>query len=421
MKLTFVSHAGFIVETKGKKIFTDPWTRGKAFNEGWALYAPPCSVPYETIDYLYVTHEHPDHFSFPTLKSIPAEQRARLTVLYQEHASKRLVKAFLGLGFKQVIELPLYRWTTLRDGIELYCGSVGSMDSLLAFREHGQTILNINDCVLTPSQYRYVSRQIGPVDLLLTQFSFANWVGNDSDFNDEAGRKIRDIHAQLEIFTPHHTIPFASFVYFCNQENARQNAWANTPASIEALSIPTLSFMYPGETVDVAAPAFDSPRAAARYQADLAGVTIDPTPPARTFDEILAAATRSMTEFTTRLPWFLRRLAKPITIRVHDLDRALEVDPGRNRVRELPAAEPARYVMCAQVAWYTFNFAWGTNSLLVSGMYLDNDYQSRQSRYFSLQNLLSTRFINFGSLAEGMATLKFLWRKKWEVFYRFFG
>ncbi len=421
MKLTFVSHAGFIVETRGRKIFTDPWTRGKAFNEGWALYAPPAPVAYDTIDYLYVTHEHPDHFSFATLKGIPADQRARLTVLYQEHASKRLKKAFGDLGFKQVLELPLYRWTRLPDGIELYCGSVGSMDSFLAFREDDQTILNLNDCVLTPSQYRYVRRQIGPVDLLLTQFSFANWVGNDSDFNDEAGRKIRDIRAQLEIFKPRHTIPFASFVYFCNQENARQNAWANTPGSVEALQLPTLRFMYPGDTVDLAAPAFDSPRAAEKYQSDLAAITIDPTPPPKAFDDIVAAANKSLAEFSAYFPWFLRRLAQPITIRIHDLGRSLEVHPGSKMVREMNAAEPTRYVMCAQVAWYTFNFSWGANALLVSGMYLDHNLEARQSRYFSLQNLLSTRFINFGSMAEGRASLKFLWRKKWEVFYRFFG
>src|SRR5919109_1623232 len=129
MRLKFVSHAGFIVETKGKAIFTDPWTRGKAFNDGWALLAQPCDVNYKNIDYILITHEHPDHFSIPTLKSIAEEEKRKIKILYQEHASKRIVNAFYELGFKQVIELPLYRWTKLPEGIELYCGSVGSMDS----------------------------------------------------------------------------------------------------------------------------------------------------------------------------------------------------------------------------------------------------------------------------------------------------
>ena len=119
MKVQFISHAGFITEAGNKKIFTDPWTKGKAFNEGWALLSTHAALNYQEIDYLFVTHEHPDHFSLPTLKAIDADTRKKIKILYQRHASPRLKIAFEKLGFKEVIELPLYKWSII-DGIEFY-------------------------------------------------------------------------------------------------------------------------------------------------------------------------------------------------------------------------------------------------------------------------------------------------------------
>jgi L-ascorbate metabolism protein UlaG (beta-lactamase superfamily) len=94
MKLTFVSHAGVLLEVNGRRILTDPWTCGKTFNDGWALLSPAYEVDYRTLDYLFVSHEHPDHFNLPTLKSIPSEEKKRIRVLYQRHTSPRLVNAW---------------------------------------------------------------------------------------------------------------------------------------------------------------------------------------------------------------------------------------------------------------------------------------------------------------------------------------
>ncbi len=228
MEITFVSHASFIVQTKGKAIICDPWLTGKVFNDSWALLAKPMEVDFTKIDYLFISHEHPDHFNFPSLKKIPQADKSRIIILYQKHASARLAEAFMKMGFEKIIELPIYKWTQV-DGIRLFCGSSGSMDSFLAIDDGDQKLLNMNDCVFTEKQYNYIRRKVGKVDILFTQFSFANWVGNDSDVVDNANSKIRQMKKQMEVFNPRITVPFASFVYFCNNENARMNAWANTP------------------------------------------------------------------------------------------------------------------------------------------------------------------------------------------------
>ncbi len=417
MIIEFISHAGFIVEAASKKIFIDPWIKSKTFNDGWALLAGNIDVNYSEIDYIFVTHEHPDHFNFPTLKSIPEEDRKRIKILYQKHASLRLKEAFEKLGFAHVIELPIYQWTKI-DGIDLYCGSAGSMDSFLAVKADGQTILNLNDCVFSEKQYKYISRQIGKVDFLFTQFSFANWVGNDSDEMGEAPRKIQTINLQKQIFDPTYIVPFASFVYFCNQENARMNAWANTPEDIFKLNIPGVQFMYPHDKVDTANPVFDSEGAVKKYMTHYENMVIDPTPAPKTWEEIVSAVESNLKIFRKKIKYPFRRMVKPFGIYIHDLDASILIDP-KNGTWEKTGKENTRYTMCSQVCWYTFQFEWGTGALQVSGMFLDHQYQESTSRYFFFQNMLSTGFLSTKSFRQTFRTIHFLWRKKWEIFYRF--
>lgn len=417
MNIEFVSHAGFIVTANGKKIFSDPWTKGKAFNDGWALLSKCQEVNYSEIDYIFVTHEHPDHFNFPTLKSIPESDRNRIKILYQEHASTRLKDAFEKLGFSEVIELPIYSWINV-DGIDLFCGSAGSMDSFLAIKHDEQTILNLNDCVFREKQYKYIKRLIGDIDFLFTQFSFANWVGNDHDQLGASVKKIADIHLQKEIFNPVHIIPFASFVYFCSEENSRMNDWINSPEKIAQLGIPEIQFMYPGDKVETANPDFNSYAAVASYMKDIENISIDPTPEAKSFDEITEALESHLIIFRKKIKWPFRSLVKSFSIYIHDLDKAILVDPKKGTWKEI-SKEDARYEMCSQMCWYTFKFEWGTGALEVSGMYLDHQFGEATSRYFFFQNMLSTEFLSLKSLKQLLRTTKFIWKKKGEIFYRF--
>ena len=81
MKVRFVGHAGISVECQNQTILCDPWLVGKVFNNSWALLSPTSPPPFATVDYIWISHEHPDHFSFPSLKSIPDTDKARIKVL----------------------------------------------------------------------------------------------------------------------------------------------------------------------------------------------------------------------------------------------------------------------------------------------------------------------------------------------------
>jgi len=278
MQVTFISHASVLVRTEGGAVLSDPWFEGKVFNNGWALVSRPHPVDYASIDYIWISHEHPDHLSFPTLKRIPEQHKRRLTILYQRHASPRIVEAIKKLGFARIVELPLYRWFTVAPGLDVLCGSHGQMDSFLAVRDRSGCVVDLNDCYFNAHQLRYIKRLVGDISLAFAQFSFANWVGNEADEIGESAQKETELRLCHDILQPQHLVPFASFVYFCNAENARMNAWINTPETIRQLDLRRLEFMYPGDTWDSNRPRFATQAAIDRYRSDWADLRIDPTP-----------------------------------------------------------------------------------------------------------------------------------------------
>ncbi|MEQ6124745.1 MBL fold metallo-hydrolase [Pseudotenacibaculum sp. MALMAid0570] len=418
MKIKFVSHASFITKVNGKNIICDPWVKGKVFNDGWALLSPAYRIDWSSIDYIYISHEHPDHFNFPTLKSIPTEDKSRIKILYQKHASLRLKNAFLKLGFKEVIELSIYKWSTI-DDIDFYCGSAGSMDAFLAIRHNNQTCLNLNDCVFNNKQYNYIKRKIGKIDILFTQFSFANWVGNDKDEYDECGQKIEDIRKQIEIFKPTSTIPFASFVYFCSKENSRMNDWVNTPKKIADLNLNGVNFMYPGDEIEVQNPIFKSSEAVNLFMADFQNIEIDKTPETISLQDILNTAQSNLATFHKKINPLFRKFVKPFSIFIHDLDKTILIDPKNNKI-SLTQKSKAKYEMCSQVCWYMFKWGWGANTLQVSGMYKDLKMDQPTSKYFFFQNMISTEYLLLKSFKQVIRTSHFFYRKKWELFYKFF-
>lgn len=418
MKIRFVSHASFSIESNGATLLCDPWLFGKAFNHGWALLSPAARVPWENIDYVWISHQHPDHLHFPTLKSLTAEQRSHLTMLYQKHASDRIPKVLRGLGYATVEELKLNRWHRLRGDIEIMCGSAGSMDSWIAVRAEQMVVLNLNDCVISPGYLAWIAKQVGDVTILLTQFSFANWIGNHADDLGEAERKLNDLRFRVRFLRPQITIPFASFIYFCNQENSWMNKFAVSPQQIADLNLPGINFMYPGDEWDSGNGELQSKDAVHRYMMDVAlPKAIDPTPTAIPATTIRQCVNRTLRAVRGRFGSTLFCKILPFSIYLHDSNEVLLIDPG-NGCQIVAASEEAvasaRYIMCSQVAWYAFAYSWGWGALEVSGMYLDRDYKSPNRLAFYL-NLLATECVRFDNAHQALRTMEFFWEKRHEL------
>lgn len=232
--IRFVNHASFVVETRGVRLLCDPWIAGSAFHNGWNLLKEVPHPGLDQIDFIWFSHEHPDHFSVSFLRSIAPERRAAITVLYQKTRDRRILQFCEQLGFN-TRELAHAEPTTLTDGLRVTCGQIPFYDSWLLIETPERRILNTNDCILErPGQLNAIRKHVQSCDILFTQFSYANW--QDSRDNREALRalareKLRRVAVQCEAFSPQFVVPFASFAYFSHVENAYMNADVNRPAA----------------------------------------------------------------------------------------------------------------------------------------------------------------------------------------------
>lgn len=258
MKIKFVNHASYIMEYNGVVMIVDPWIEGTAFDNGWSHIEPTkfSFDDFNQITHIWFSHEHPDHFSPSNLKKIPKEIRSKITILYQKSEDGKVINFCEKLAFKEVIELDK-KWFNLGHGFNLLNIPHTDGDSWLCVQAGNKTILNINDCVIENQlQAKTIKSLIGSknIDLLFTQFSYANWIGNKEDketMRKHAQNKIDQIEYQIEVFKPKYTIPFASFVWFSHEENFYMNQEINRIDQIESFISDKLStkpiIMFPND------------------------------------------------------------------------------------------------------------------------------------------------------------------------------
>jgi UDP-MurNAc hydroxylase len=258
MKLDFVNHSSFVIESGGVRLICDPWIEGRAFNDGWELLVPSVFSyqDFASITHIWFSHEHPDHFAPSNLRAIPDEFRQRITVLYQRSADGKVAKCCRKAGFGTVIELDPDTPLELEPGFEVLCNPWTSGDSYLHVRTPGTTLLNLNDCaILTEEEAADVAGRVGAVDVLATQFSLSAWEGNPEEVERRraGARRMLDrtlLHARA--LQPSYVIPFGSFVWFCHEENAYINAEMNRIGGVyrelteDTEATPVV--LYPGDT-----------------------------------------------------------------------------------------------------------------------------------------------------------------------------
>lgn len=260
LSIRWVNHASYVLTARDVRLITDPWLFGSAFNNGWDLISETqfSLDDFREITHIWFSHEHPDHFAPPILKAVDPAVRAKITVLFQETNDHKVLDFCAALGFK-VQELRNHRWHALAPGLRVLCGKVPFYDSWLLVETRGLKILNTNDCVADGEAIADdIVRHSGRVDVLLTQFSYANWIGNpaDRELREASAReKLERVKIQVATFRPTFTVPFASFVYFSHEENRHLNDAINTIARahdfIRRETNTTPVVLYPGDQWDM--------------------------------------------------------------------------------------------------------------------------------------------------------------------------
>jgi UDP-MurNAc hydroxylase len=172
MRITFLGHAGLFIETAAGTVLCDPWFTPAFFGSwfpfprnDWLDRAAYCSP-----DFLYVSHEHRDHFDVETLRLVDKSA----TVLLPDFALGDHEAALRSLGFRSLVRLPRGMVRTV-DGLRIEIEAdtdEPTGDSALMLDDGQVRVLNQNDA--RPMSLERI-QAFGPFDAHFLQFSGAMW------------------------------------------------------------------------------------------------------------------------------------------------------------------------------------------------------------------------------------------------------
>ena len=434
MKVRLVSQASMIIETADCKIWTDPWLFGRAFMESWSLL-PPASWDnkyYDEIDFLWISHEHPDHFHLPTLKSMPQSFKERVTLLFQKNNSTKMPDAFRSLGFKKLELLPHRKIVSITPRTKVHCCQIGpTPDSSLAVMCDGYTVLNLNDCEANSADCKIFYKDLGKVNLLLNQFSVAGYRGN-IDFETTLKKNAlsilenmvenhRDVHADV-------TIPIASFVYFSDEDNRYVNNFMNTPADVKKYFDQhglSTAILYPGDIYDSNVP-YDSAPALAKFQEIYSRMDqLEYRKPALVqIDKLKDAFEKRYIQLKEKYPTWIMNYLKPLVIKIPDLNKTVSVSLRDGQFEEVNT-EDFDMIISSEALHYAFAFKWGVSTIGVGAKYLIRSKKdvwrwykiigtlNNSEMYLKAKYLLSKNNLNFfvSRLEGGVNQLVYKWKR----------
>ncbi|HEX2687017.1 MAG TPA: hypothetical protein VHN14_10385 [Kofleriaceae bacterium] len=390
MDLTLISHASVIVDCGHVVVWTDPWLESRAFNNSWELLPAPSPdrTFLERVTHIWVSHEHPDHFNIPTLRSLPAEFRERVTVCYQKRNTTKIFDALRKLGYRRFFHLRDRAMVRVED-VTLYCFQAHLGDSVLGIRHGDRRLLNINDAEIDERDCKRILAEFGRPDVVLNQFSIAGYV-RSRDLDRDLPRLARDKLDQLvrnhQWLEANLTVPFASFMHFCMEDNAYLNRYANHPRDVVANMTEHGCRCYVmgfGETIEVVPRKLPDMEANfARYEKELAAAATRSEPSPRVeVGKIRQAYEKFFANLDANIPLVIRRWwLDRIAFHVPDLELAIRVGAAEHCFELLrPDPEGADVVVNSQPLWFGFAFPYGFETLGTSGRSTVNHFRPWQA------------------------------------------
>jgi len=239
LKITYLQNASIIVDNNGEKILCDPWLIDGCYYGSWHHY-PKFDFnqkEFDNIDYIYISHIHPDHFDIKTLKKL----RKDIPVLIHEFPQKYFKKQIEEIGFN-VEEIPNNKRTKLgKTWINIIaadncdpsiCSKVfgcsfefnkfgtNQIDTFSVIDNDEQVIVNSNDCPyeIGENAARMISEQYSNVDLLLVGYNGASDYPCKYDFSDEEKKneatkkklkRLQNAIDYINLINPKFYLPFA--------------------------------------------------------------------------------------------------------------------------------------------------------------------------------------------------------------------
>lgn len=382
MKFTWINHASYLTEAGNVKLICDPWLDGRVFNESWAHISPTLFSyeEFKNVTHIWFSHEHPDHFFPPNIDKIKPEQRANITVIYQETIDQKVKNYCSKMGFKKIIEMKPFKPYKLSDEVTVINAKVkNESDSWLIFKYKERTFVNLNDCVFyKENELIPIKKVAGEIDVLFTQFSYANWSGNPEEPEKRkkaANEKLESTKMFVNILKPKYVVPFASYVWFAHRDNFFMN---DHPNSIEyfynfikkELKIKPI-VLYNGERWEIGED-HNSIKSIEKYKEDIKRIFENPqlTIPKIISEPDLVNISKIYITRALNLNNKNKLVSyKPLSIFVFDLKKSYELSFKNGLILSSKEEINCDIRMASQSFKYCMEHLWGFSSIVVAGTF----------------------------------------------------
>lgn len=244
MKITALNSASVLIEDNSiqgdVKILCDPWLVGEEYFGSWGMYPPYQFRPekFEDVDFIYISHIHPDHCSVKTLEKI----NKKIPVLIHNFPEKSLKFTIQKLGFK-VIEIEHNLRVKLKNKVFInilaadncdpnVCGKLmgcglqetkfgtTQIDTMSIIDNGEEVIVNTNDCPfqIAKNTAKLVKLMYPKIDLLLVGYVKASSYPQTFELEEKEKiaeskikqeQKLETTKEFINLFEPRFYIPFA--------------------------------------------------------------------------------------------------------------------------------------------------------------------------------------------------------------------
>ncbi len=239
MKFTILSHAGMLVEDKGRSILFDPWLIGSCYWRSWWNFPEISRSAIKDIkpDYIYLTHLHWDHFHAPSLRLFDENVK----YLVPKIPGTRMVKDLRSIKRKNIVEIPHGGKFELWDDCFLHSFQFGlfSADSICVVSDGKTTLFNANDCKTFGLPLRQITKRFPKVDFCFRSHSSATPIPYTVKDYKQKFPTVRTQSNYIEEFTSfclgvnaRYAIPFASNHCFLHKDTYKFNDTGVNPQMV---------------------------------------------------------------------------------------------------------------------------------------------------------------------------------------------
>jgi UDP-MurNAc hydroxylase len=213
--MTILSHAGLLVENRGRQVICDPWLIGSCYWRSWWNYPPvaPELVASLKPDWIYLTHIHWDHFQSASLKRFSLD--TPILIAFDRYT--RMRDDLHKIGFRNVIELRHGARRELAPGLAVTSYQFSPFsDSAVVIEADGTTILNANDAKFMGLPLAQILDSHPRIDFALRSHSSANarltyrCLDVPEEQVDDVAGYSRAFCAFMKRVQPRYAVPFAS-------------------------------------------------------------------------------------------------------------------------------------------------------------------------------------------------------------------